>query len=183
MRFRTGLGSLAACVALLAIPRSASAQLKVAVINLQQAILDSAELKKADSEFSAKYKPRQAEIDKVTADIAKIQQQLDTSGDTMAPQAAADLQAQLARKQRDQQRLNEDLQADTERDRNEVLSKSYQKMSGVLKTLAAERGYDLVLEIANVAYFFKDSLDITKDATAAYDKTYPVGAASPAPKK
>ena len=43
----------------------ASAQTKVAVVNLQKAVFDSAEIKKADAEMQAKFKPRQDEIEQL----------------------------------------------------------------------------------------------------------------------
>ena len=81
---------------------------------------------------------------------------------------------------RDVQRLRDDLQADVDRDRNEILQKSANKMTDVLKKLAEEKGYDIVVD-APYAPYFKAALDITNDLIAAYDKAYP--AAAPAPKK
>jgi outer membrane protein len=46
----------------------------------------------------------------------------------------------------------------------------------VLKKLSEEKGYDLVVE-STVTYFSKAPMDITAEATAAYDKAYPVGSA------
>src|SRR5271166_312150 len=81
----------------------ASAQLKVAVVNTQQALLDSEELKKASAELEKKYKPRQDEILKLQNDLQSIEQQL--SSGKLNQQAAAELQAQGQRKQRDATRL------------------------------------------------------------------------------
>ena len=47
-----------------------------------------------------------------------------------------------------------------------------QKMPDVVKKMAEEKGYDLVVE-ATTAIYFKTALDITKDAIAEYDKAYP----------
>ena len=79
-------------------------------------------------------------------------------------------------------RINEDLQADAERMRNEILSRSTDKMQAVVKKLAEEKGYDLVVD-TQVALYFKPAMDITGEATAAYDKTYPVAPAAPPAKK
>ncbi|MGD0496965.1 MAG: OmpH family outer membrane protein [Bryobacteraceae bacterium] len=179
MFFRTGLGPLAACCALFFIPQGAAAQVKVAVVNMQQALADSAEIQKIQADMQAKYKPRQAEIDKVTADGAALQKQVQDGQNTLAPQAMADLQAQIARCQRELQRLNEDFQADIERDRNDILSKCSQKMSAVVKKLAEERGIDVVVDVSTSIYY-KPALDITKDVIAAYDQAYPVKPAAPA---
>jgi outer membrane protein len=84
----------------------------------------------------------------------------------------ADLTTQGQRKQRDLQRLQDDLQADATAYRNDVLSKSSDKMQAVVKKLAEEKGLDLVIDV-QTALYFKDAMDLTKDAIAAYDKAYP----------
>jgi outer membrane protein len=45
-------------------------------------------------------------------------------------------------------------------------------MTDVVKKLAEARGIDIVMDITNTLYF-KPALDVTADATAAYDKAYP----------
>ena len=50
--------------------RRRPAPAKVAVINLQRAVLESAEIKKASAEMEAKYKPRQAEMEKLQKELA-----------------------------------------------------------------------------------------------------------------
>jgi outer membrane protein len=150
----------------------ASAQAKVAIINVQQALVDTAEIKKAQAELEGKYKPRQAEMEKLQKDLQGIQQQLQTLGDKLTPQAQQDLQQQGTRKQRDLQRLNEDLQADVDRDRSDILRNSSQRMQTVVQKLAEEKGLDVVIDVSNTVYF-KPALDITKEATAAYDKAHP----------
>jgi len=151
---------------------AASAQTKVAVINLQRAVLESDEIQKASAAMEAKFKPRQQEIEKLQRDLQGIQQQLQAGAGKLTQQAEADLTAQGQRKQRDMQRLSDDLQADVTADRNEVLGKSSQKMSEVVKKLAEEKGYDMVVDVTNTVYF-KPAMDITAEALAAYNKAYP----------
>lgn len=150
----------------------ASAQTKVAVINLQRAVLETAAIKKASDALEAKYKPKQAEMEQLRNDIQQIQQQLQTQGDKLTPQAQADLNGQGQRKQRDLQRMGEDLQAEVDRERNDILGKSSQQMQEVVKKLAEEKGLDVVVEISNTIYV-KPALDLTTEAIAAYDKAYP----------
>jgi outer membrane protein len=104
--------------------------------------------------------------------LQTIQQQL-SLGDKLTPQAQNDLSVQATRKQRELQRLGEDLQAEVDRERNDILTKTSQKLKQVLDTLAAEKGLDIIVDAADTV-FYKPALDITKDATAAYDKAYPV---------
>ena len=181
MNLRMGFGPLMVCSALIGVAQIASAQAKVSVINLQRAVLESAEIKKADADMQARYKPRTAAIEKLQKDIADIAQQLQTNAGKFTQQAEADLTAQGQKKQRDLQRLQEDLQADVDRERNDTLQKATLKMSDIVKKIAEEKGYDLVVDISTgTAVYFKPAMEITNDAIAAYDKAYPVTAAQPA---
>ena len=179
MNLRMGLGPLMVCSAVLGVAQIASAQPKIAVINLQRAVLESAEIKKADADMQARYKPRSAAVEQLQKDIAGIAQQLQTNAGKFTQQAEAELTAQGQKKQRDLQRLQEDLQADVERERNDILQKSTLKMGEIVKKIADEKGYDLVVEIGTIV-FSKPTMEITSDAIAAYDKAYPVTAAQPA---
>lgn len=170
MRLRIGLRAIIATLAICTGGGLVSAQTKIATINLQKAVLESAEIQKASTELTAKYKPRADQIDQLQKDLAGISQQLQNG--KLAPQAEADLNAQGQRKQRDLQRLQEDLQADVDRERNEILSKSSQKMSEVVKKIAEEKGFDMVVDVTTTVYF-KPAMEITADAVAAYNKAYP----------
>ncbi|HWQ53688.1 MAG TPA: OmpH family outer membrane protein [Bryobacteraceae bacterium] len=169
---RTGLRLSLACFALFGAAQVASAQAKIAVVNMQRAVLESAEIKKANGEMEARYKPRQAEIEKLQRDLQNIDQQLQANAGKMTPQAQADMTADGQRKQRDLRRLTEDLQQDVERDRNEILGRSSQKMQEVVRKLAEEKGLDMVVDVTNTV-FFKPALEITNEALAAYDKANP----------
>jgi len=172
MFVRSGLRPLLACSALFVFAGLAPAQTKVGIISLQRAVFESAEIKKADAQMQATFKPRQDRIEALQKEIAALAQQLQSSNGKLSPQSEADLQTQGQRKQRDLQRLSDDLNADSTAYRNEVLSKSSDKMQAVVKKLAEEKGLDLVID-ASTALYFKDAMDITKDAIAAYDKAYP----------
>jgi outer membrane protein len=159
-------------LALLAFCGIASAQAKVGIVNLQRAVLESAEIKKASADMEAKYKPRQDQIQALERDLAGISQQLQAANSKLTPQQQSDLTAQGQRKQRDHDRLSQDLQTDVTAERDEILQKSSQKMSVVVKTVAEEKGLDVVIDASTTAYF-KPALDITTDVLAAYDKAYP----------
>ena len=158
------------CLALTPLAPVASAQIKVAVVNSQKALLDSDELKKASAELEKKFKPKQDELLKLQSDLQSIEQQI--SSGKLNQQAVAELQAQGTRKQRDAQRISDDTQQEFDRDCQEVIGKSAQKMQDVIKKLAEEKGYDLVVD-ASQALFAKPALDITSDVLTAYNKANP----------
>lgn len=167
------LPALAVCAAGLCSSPLASAQPKVVVINFQRAILESAEIKKASNDLQAKYKSRTDALDKVQRELSDIQTQLQASQGKLSAAGEADLTARGQRKQREAQRLSEDLQADVDRERNDILQRAGARMNEVVKKMAEEKGLDLVVDNTNAVYF-KPALDITADAIAAYDKTHPI---------
>lgn len=150
----------------------ASAQSKVGVINLQRAVLESAEIKKASADLETRYRPRQQKIQALEKEIQGIQQQLQAGQGKLTPQAEADLNIQGQRKQREMQRLNEDLQADVDRERNEILTGSSRRMGEVVRQIAEAKALDVVIDVSNTIYF-RPALDITSEAIAAYDKAHP----------
>jgi outer membrane protein len=180
MSLRIALRPLVVCSALFVFGHVAAAQTKVAVINLQKAVLDSAEIKAASAAMEARYKPRVSQIEALDKEVQAIAANLQTNAGKLTPQAESDLNAQGTKKQRDIQRLRDDLQADVDRDRNDILQKAALKMGDVVKKLAEDKGLDVVVDLPYTV-FAKPALDITADAVAAYDKAYP--AAAPPAKK
>ena len=152
----------------------AGAQTKVGIVNSQKAMLDTAEIKKAQIDLENKYKPRQDKLAQLQQELQTIQQQL--SSGKVTPAQQQDLQAEGQRKQREMQRDQQDLQDDVDRDRNDILARTSQHMRDIVTKLAAEKGLDVVIDAGNTIYF-KPALDLTAEATAAYDKAYPVAAA------
>ena len=61
----------AVCVGLISLARIGAAQNKVAVLNVQRAVLESADIQKASAALEAKYKPRAQEIEKLAAGRSK----------------------------------------------------------------------------------------------------------------
>jgi outer membrane protein len=153
----------------LAAPARLAAQIKLGVVDFQQALMNTAEVKKEAARVEAKFQPRQDEVNALTKELQELQRKLQAAtGDE-----AAQLQQDGARKQRNLQRLTEDLQSDFEFERNTILQAAAQKMRDAIKTVAEAKGLDLVTE-ATTAFYFKPALDVTADATAAYDKAHPV---------
>lgn len=149
---------------------AAAAQTRVGVINVQNAILDTAEIKKAQADLTAKYKPRQDRVEGLQKDLQDIQTKLQSG--KLNEQAAADAQVTGQRKQRELQRLVDDLQSDVDRERNDILQRSGQRMTDVVRKLAEAKGLDMVVDVSTTLYF-KPALDLTKEAVTEYDKAYP----------
>ena len=164
---------LGVCAAGLVFTSPAAAQVKMGVINYQRALTETAELKKAQNDLQAKYKTRTDQLEKTQRELQDIQTQLQSSAGKLSAVGQAELEAQGQRKQREAERLNDDLQADVQRDRDELLQRMGTRMGEVVKKLMEEKGLDLIVDTQAVVTF-KPALDVTSEAIAAYDKAYPV---------
>lgn len=150
----------------------ASAQVKVGVVSMQSAVLETAEIKKAQIDLETKYKSRQAEMTKMQNELQALQNELQSKQGKITPAAEQEIVARGQRRQRELQRFGEDLQGDVDRDRNEILQRASQRFVEVVRKLAEAKGLDMVVDSSNTLYT-KPTLDITKDAVAEYDKAYP----------
>jgi outer membrane protein len=148
-----------------------AAQTKVGVVNLQRAISETAEIKKAIVDVTTRYRPRQQEIEKLQSDLQNIQQQI-ASG-KLNPAAEQQARSEGQFKERQLQRKDQDLRDDVDKERNEIIGHAGQRMQQVIQKIADERGLDVVIDSSNTV-FFKAGLDITDVAVADYDKAYPV---------
>ena len=155
---------------LLGLTGLAQAQSKVAIINFQKAVGDTDEMKKTTAAIEAKYKPRQDAMAKLQAELQSIDQQINSG--KLNQNAIAELTLQGQRKQRDAQRLQEDLQAEFDRDRQDILGKAGEKMQKIVTQVAEAKGLDVVIDTTQAVYF-KPALDITADAVAAFNKANP----------
>src|SRR3984885_4112475 len=152
---------------------AANAQVKIAVINTQKALLETEEIKKAQLDLEAKFKPRQDQMVKVQKALEDIQAQLQSG--KLNELGTQEINAEGQRKQRELQRMQQDLQEDVERERTDILQRAGARMQEVVKKLAEEKGLDIVVDSGNTV-FFKTTFEITPEATAAYNKTFPLAA-------
>lgn len=173
---RMGLKPLLACSALFVITQAATAQVKVGIVDMQRAVFESAEIKKANDDMQATFKPRQDKINLLMSEIQALQTQLQNSNGKLTPAQEADIQANGAKKQRELKYAQDDLQSDADAFRNETLQRTSVKMNEIIKKVAEAKGLDLVVD-TQAAHYFKPALDITSEVIAAYDKAYPAAAA------
>ena len=159
---------LASALLLCAWPDLSSAQTKIAVIDFQTALLNTADMKEQSADLEAKYQSRQEEITQLSNELAEIQTKLQTAQGTEATR----LQTEGQRKQRSAQRLSEDLQADVEFDRQNILSAASARMRDVIREIRMEKQLDLIVDGGGVLAH-NALIDLTAEATQAYDAKHP----------
>jgi len=175
--FRSFVVSALAVCAAATFSSIASAQAKIGVVDFRKAILDTAEIKKASNEMTLKYKPRADALEKAQRELSDLQQQMQASQGRLSPQGEQDLQARGQHQQRIVERMQQDLNDDSNAERDAIVQSASSRMKDVLKKIADEKGFDMVVDVSQVVTF-KPALDITGDAIAAFDKAYPLKTAA-----
>lgn len=148
------------------------AQSKVAIVSLQKALQETAEIKAAEADLKARFGPRQEELANLEKEVTKLQQDYEQNQTKYNEATLQELSGRLQLRQRQYQRNAQSLQDDVNSVRQDILNRVGQRLQEVIKKVAEEKGLDLVVDAGNT-YFFKPALDITADVTKAYDLAYP----------
>jgi len=167
------LNTLAAIAAFaLAFALPASAQLKVAVVDLQKALQQTAEIKQAEADLKARFGPRQEQVATLEREITKLQQEAEQGQGKYTEAAMAEISNQFQIKQRQYQRNAQALQEEVNRDRQELLSRIGDRLSQVVKSIAEAKDLDMVVDVSSTLYV-KPAIDISAEVAAEYDKKFP----------
>jgi outer membrane protein len=158
--------------------------LKIAVIDMQSALLGTKDGQKAVAEFKAKFAPKEQEFQKRQAELAAKQEQFRKTENTISDEAKANLQRDIDKITKDLQRDTQDAQQDAQEEQQRMLNELGGKVMQVINKYASDNKVTMVFDVtqgaqANNLLFASTSIDITRDIIALYDQ---LSSASPAAK-
>lgn len=161
-------GALSGVALLSAAP--ASAQSKIAVVDVRRAMLETEEGLRVQATLKKLFDSRQVELDTKQRALSEERDKLDKeaqSGKTPKDalqrrfetwqRQAAELQATMVEYQREMQRKE-----------SELTTPILQKVLGLLRRIAAQEGYDLIIDKAAAPYYRAD-LELTDRAIQMYN--------------
>jgi outer membrane protein len=155
--------------------QSSGTSSKIGLVNIQEAILSTAEGKKSMADLQKKYQPRQQEVQKDQQDIQAISDQLQKQAATLSDEEQRRLNRDLEEKQKVLKRTTEDAQADFSTDRDEMFRRIGQKMVAVIRDYAQKNGFSLVIGSDQVPiYYAATEVDLTDQIVKLYDAANPV---------
>ena len=156
---------------------------KIAIIHVQNAILQTKDGQKAAADLQSTFNPRQQELEKKRSQLTALQEQLRKGSATMSDDAKTklmrDIDATTTRVNRDTQ----DAQSDLDEAQGKVMQELGGKMMAVLEKYATQNGFAVVLDVSNPqtpVLWAASAVDITNDIVKLYDQAYPGTAAAPA---
>jgi outer membrane protein len=159
---------------------------KIAVINIQGAIVSTKDGQKAASELDAKTQPKKKDLEQKQNEINSLQDQFNKGQNTLSDATKNDLYKNIEQKKKSLQREVEDAQSELEQDQQKILQQLGQKMMAVIERYSKDNGYTLVVDVSNPqtpVLYASPSVDITKEIVELYDKSAAaLSAPAPAPK-
>lgn len=156
---------------------------RVAVINMQQAILDCTEGKKAADTLKAKYEAKAAELQKKKQEIDDLTTELKKQEKTLTEDALAEKQKTIDAKTKELTRAGEDANNEFQQLQSAAINTIGNKMLKVIRAYAHEQNFTLVVDNsspqAGILYATPSS-DITTEIVRRFD-AQSSGAGAPKP--
>src|SRR5580698_10241525 len=162
---------------------AAAAPSKIAVINVRNAIVATAEGKQAQAQLQSQFAPKQNELQGLQKQIEDLQRKMSEGARTLSDDEKSKMQREGELLSRRLQRGNDDLNEELNAAQGEVVDGIGRKMLEVLDRYSRENGYTVVLDTSaqgSPVIYGSTQSDITQDIVRLYDQAYPgkAGAAS-----
>jgi outer membrane protein len=175
------LAALAVAALLLTSASSASAQMKVAVVDTQRAVMESEDGLRAQATLKKLFDKRQRELDQKQKELQKEREDLEKNKAQINTEAMAKRVENWQREMSQVQAVFVEYNKELQQKQNELTGPIVQKTVGIIRRLATQEGYDIVLE-RQAATYFRTDLDLTDKVITLYNRGDGAGAAAaPAP--
>jgi outer membrane protein len=162
------VGSLALLAALL-MGSAASAQAKVAVVDTQRAIMETEDGLRAQATLKKVFDSRQRELDKKQEDLQRERADIEKQKDVVSKGVLA---KRVEKWQRDMMQLQTvfvEYNKELQKKQNELTQPIFQKAMGIIRRMATQDGYDIVVDKQAVPYVRSD-LDLTDRIITLYNQ-------------
>ncbi len=181
--FTLAVAMLAATAAFAQSPTAAApaGPVKIGLINIQRAIVESNEGRAAIEKLQKQFAPRQTELQSKQAEIEKLQRQLKEQEKTLSDEARGNLVRQIETKTKDFTRANEDATNDAQQAEAQAVNEIGQKMMKVLDEYASKNGYQMVLDVGSPqspVLWASAAVDLTDQIIKLYNAAAPAAGAA-----
>jgi outer membrane protein len=146
---------------LMFVSAAASAQgndFRVGFVSTERLFREAAPAVRALKKLEKEFQPRDQELQKMAKQAKDLQTQLEKDGVTMAESERRNKEADLARINRDLQRMQREFREDLNLRKNEELAQVLERANKVIAEIAEKEKYDLILQ---EAVYRSPRIDIT----------------------
>jgi len=164
VRIRRQLLSVLTITLTMLVTPMAMAEIKLAVVDVQRAILGSEEAKRLLEQIQREFSSEEDEVRKLQAEITVMLERAQKDGEVMSEAEKRKLQQQIDDKNNDFVYLRQKLQRQVEERQQELFSGIDQKVQKAIEDLVLKEDYDMILPRQAVIYV-GDLYDITRKVT------------------
>ena len=171
---------LAACVLLVA--PAARADMKVAVVDVQRAVMQTEEGLRAQATLKKLFDSRQQELNKKQQELGKQREELEKQQRVVSQEVFQKRFDAWQKQAVDLQTVFVEYNKELEKKQKELTDPIVEKLLAIVKRIATTENYDIVVE-RQFAHFYKSELDLTDRCITMYNAGGAGGAAGAAPTK
>lgn len=159
----------------------ASAEQKVAVVDVQRAVASTEDGLRAQATLKKLFDNRQQELNKKQVDLQRQREEIDKQAKALPKDALEKRVNEWQKQMMELQQIFVDYNKELEKKQKELTDPVFERVMGVIKRLATNESVDVILDKATVAYVRTD-LDLTDKCIQLYNSGAGGGAApAPAP--
>jgi outer membrane protein len=152
------IGALTIALALGAATAHAQDVARIAAVNSDRILRESAPAKAAQTKLEAEFAKRDKDLQDLAARLKSMSDSLDKNGTSLSAADRAQKQRDLAQLDTDFQRKQREFREDLNQRRNEELAAVLDKANKVIKQIAEQQNYDLIVQ---EAVYVSPRIDIT----------------------
>lgn len=156
-----------------------SSSVKIAILNVRQAIVTTAEGKQASAQLQSQFSTQQNDLQNMQKQIQDVQNRITNSHGTLSDDEQSRLQRQGELMTRQFQRKQEDLNEAVNAAQSDVIDNIGRRMLDVLDRYSRENGYTAVFDTSaqgSPVVYGSSQIDITNEIVRLYDQAYPIKA-------
>jgi outer membrane protein len=168
--------------ALLLLAPAAAAQVRVAVVDTQRAVMETEDGLRAQATLKKLFDKRQRELDEKQNSLQNERTEIEKQRAVLSKEALAKRVEQWQRDMLQVQSVFVEYNKELQQKQGELTAPIVQKTVGIIRRIATQEGYDVVVEKQATPYFRSD-LDLTDKVITTYNRggTTAPAAATPAP--
>jgi outer membrane protein len=143
---------------------------KFGFVNTERILRDATPAQRAQKKIEAEFQKRDQELAKVAEQLKRLQDELDKNSVTMSEAQRRNKEREFGDLNRDFQRKQREFREDLNQRRNEELAQVVEQANRVIRQIAEQEKYDIILQDA---VFASPRIDITDRVIKALDGNKP----------
>jgi outer membrane protein len=166
---RRRLRTLAAALAIAVVSPAIAAQARIAVVDTQRAVMETEDGLRAQATLKKHFDQRQRELDGKQNQLQQEREDIEKQKGVLSKEALATRVEKWQREMVQLQTVFVEYNKELQKKQNELTAPIVQKTMGIIRRLATQNGYDVVID-KQAAPYSRSDLDLTDRVITAYNQ-------------